>query len=64
MTNIIVSEEAISEALALRTLVKAFICDNKIRSAESVYQKDCVVENSLDFIESLCEVAGYYDEDD
>ena len=59
-----ISEEVIAEALALRTIVKKFIKDNKIRCAESVYQKDCVVENSLEFIDSLCEVVGYYEDDD
>ena len=61
MTQTTVSEEAISEALALRTLVKKFIEDNTIHCAESVYQTDWVAENSLEFIESLCEVVGYYD---
>jgi len=64
MTQTSVSEETIAEALALRTLVKKFIEDNKICCAESVYQTDCVSENSLDFIGSLCEVVGYYEEDD
>lgn len=45
-----ISEETIAETLALRVLVKKFIEDNKIRCAESVYQTDCVAENSLDFI--------------
>ena len=60
MTQTTASEEVISEALALRTLVKKFIEDNTIICAESVYQTDWVVENSLEFIESLCEVVGYY----
>ena len=64
MTSVIVSENAVAESLALRTLVKKFINDNKICCAESVYQCDCVSENSLEFIESLCEVVGYYKGDD
>jgi hypothetical protein len=62
MIQTTISEETISEALALRVLVKRFIEDNKIRCAESVYQTDCVAENSLEFIESLCEVVGYCEE--
>jgi hypothetical protein len=61
MTRTTISEETISEALALRTLVKKFINDNTIHCAESVYQTDWVAENSLEFIESLCEVVGYYE---
>ena len=63
MTQTAVSEEAISEALALRIVVKKFIEDNTIYCAELVYQTDCVAENSLEFIESLCEVVGYYEEE-
>ena len=61
MPTITISEQTIAESLALRTLVKKFIEDNKICCAESVYQCDCVSENSLGFIESLCEVVGYFD---
>ena len=64
MPTITISEQTIAESLALRTLVKKFIEDNKICCAESVYQCDRVSENSLEFIESLCEVVGYYEEDD
>lgn len=64
MTQTSVSEETIAEALALRTLVKKFIEDNEICCAESIYQRDCVSENSLEFIESLCDIVGYYKEDD
>jgi hypothetical protein len=63
MTETSVLEQTIAEALALRILVKNFINDNEIRCAESVYQTDYVAENSLEFIESLCEVVGYYEDD-
>jgi hypothetical protein len=59
MTKTTISEQTVAESLALRTLVKKFIDDNKIRCAESVYQTNCVSENSLDLIKSLCEVVGY-----
>ena len=62
MTQTTISEQAVSEAIALRTIVKKFIEDNRIRSGEFVYQQDCVSENSLEFIESLCEVVGYYED--
>lgn len=63
MTKTTISEQTVAEALALRAIVKKFIEYNKIRCAESVYQTDCIAENSLDFIEELCEVVGYYEED-
>ena len=44
-------------------LIKDFIIKNKICSAETVYQSDRVIENAYDFIESLCEIVGYYDDD-
>lgn len=63
MTQTTISEETIAEALALRAIVKKFIEDNKICCVESIYQCDCVSENSLEFIESLCDVVGYYEEE-
>ena len=44
-------------------LIKKFIIKNKIHSAETVYQSDHVIENAYEFIESLCEIVGYYDID-
>ena len=40
--------------------VNRFIEDNEIDCAESIYQMDCVIENAPDFIEDLCNIAGYY----
>ena len=45
-------------------LVRRFIQDNEIRSAETIYQADRVGENALEFIELLCEVVGYYKDED
>lgn len=64
MTHVTISEKTIVESLALRVLVNKFIEDNKIYCRESIYQTDCVSENSLEFIESLCEIVGYYDSND
>jgi len=61
MTETNVSEERVVEALVLRAIVKKFIEDNNINCAEAVWQTDCVSENSLEFIESLCDVVGYCD---
>lgn len=45
-------------------LVRKFIQDNKISCGETIYQSDRVGENSLEFIEQLCEVVGYYKGED
>ena len=39
--------------------VKAFIEDYDIFSNEHIYQCDEIVENSLEFIETLCNIVGY-----
>jgi hypothetical protein len=62
MPETTVSKKVISEGIALRILVKNFVDDNKIYCAESVWQTDCVSENALEFIELLCDIAGYYNE--
>lgn len=40
-------------------LVDEFIKGNGITCAEAVTQSDRVIQNAYDFIESLCDVAGY-----
>ncbi len=43
-------------------IVKKFINDQRIYCSECVYQSDRVIENAYEFIDSLCEVVGYYQE--
>ncbi len=38
-----------------------FIQENGIGCRENIYQSDRVVLNSLEFIERICDVVGYYD---
>jgi len=45
-------------------LVDQFIKDNGITCAEAVTQSDRVIQNAYDFIESLCDVAGYVEQDE
>lgn len=47
-------------------LCKNFIEDNEISCSETIYQTDRVVEKSLEFIESICDIVGYrqFTEDD
>jgi hypothetical protein len=48
---------------ALLTLVRVFIAKQSIHCQETIYQTDRVIENAYEFIESLCDVVGYLDED-
>ena len=42
-------------------LVDEFINDNEITCAEAVTQSDRVIINAYEFIEALCDVAGYWE---
>lgn len=44
-------------------IIERFIDDNGISCAESIYQLDKVIQNAYEFIEELCELVGYYSED-
>ena len=44
----------------LLEICEQFVQDNRISSAESIYQCDCVSENALNFIEQIVEIVGYY----
>ena len=37
-------------------LCREFIKENKIDCSETIYQTDRIAENSLEFIESICEL--------
>lgn len=41
-----------------------FITDQKIGCAESVYQTDRVITNAYEFIEGVCDIVGYYEDED
>ena len=44
-------------------IIERFIDDNGIGCAETIYQSDRVIQNAYEFIEELCELVGYYKED-
>lgn len=48
----------------LLALVEEFIREQKISAPETICQSDRVIENAYQFIEHLCDVAGYYEEND
>lgn len=46
-------------------LCKAFIEQQNIHYAETIYQSDRIIENAYEFIEDICNIVGYVkDEDD
>ena len=49
---------------ALMTLVTLFVTKQRIHCSETIYQCDRVIENAYEFIESLCNVVGYFDDGD
>lgn len=47
----------------LEEICCAFIKEQMIRSADSIYQCDWISEHSLELIEEICAVLGYWDDD-
>lgn len=41
--------------------VENYIQENHICSPESIHQCDHVILNAYEFLESVCEIVGYYD---
>lgn len=51
-------------AIELLKLCRRFIAEQHIYCAETVYQSDRVIENAYEFIEDVCDIAGYFPSDD
>lgn len=49
---------------SLEKIVKDFIEEQEITCPECIYQTDGVIENAYEFIEKLCDVVGYHEEED
>jgi hypothetical protein len=47
----------------LSEIVKEFVARHRLSCAESIYQTDGAIEAAYEFIERLCDVVGYYQED-
>lgn len=47
----------------LEDIVKKFVKEQEISCPETIYQCDWVIENAYSFIEELCNVVGYNEED-
>jgi CO dehydrogenase/acetyl-CoA synthase epsilon subunit len=45
-------------------LCKKFIEEQNIFCAETIYQSDRVIENAYEFIEDVCNIVGYVEDED
>ena len=48
----------------LYDLCKDFIRENKITCEETIYQSPRIESNALELIEQICELLGFYEEED
>lgn len=55
--------DQLKQAEALVDHCKTFIQEQQIYCSESVYQMDHVIENAYEFIEDICEIVGYAEQD-
>ena len=51
--------EMLEDKLQLWKICKRFIKEQQISCGETIWQSDRVSENSLEFIEEICEIVGY-----
>jgi hypothetical protein len=49
---------------ALLALCRKFIKDQRITCPETIAQTDRVIVNAYDFIEGICDIVGYHEDDD
>lgn len=48
----------------LHKTCQQFIEKHRISCPETIYQTDHVIENAYALIEEICEIVGYYEEDE
>jgi hypothetical protein len=58
------TEPSIKEMAALWNKCLEFVESQRISYAETIYQSDRVIENAYEFIEDVCDIVGYNDEDE
>ena len=54
--------EVLRDFVDLYELCANFVDNNQISDPKEIYEKR-VVDNALDFIQSVCEMVGYYEAD-
>lgn len=64
MSEQVPSEDRAAKAEAVLALVEKFVKEQRISCHETIYQTDRVIENAYEFIEVLCNEAGYLESDD
>lgn len=52
-------EQRAKTAETILLIVDSFIAGQGITCSETIYQTDRVIENAYEFIERLCDAAGY-----
>jgi hypothetical protein len=57
-------EPSVGEMAALWKTCMRFIKEQRISCEETISQCDWVIENAYDFIEQVCDVVGYLEEDE
>lgn len=50
--------------LALLAEVRDFVAEQNIYCPETIYQMDRVMENASEFIQRLCDIAGYKEDEE
>lgn len=45
-------------------ICKEFIKENQITCAEAIYQRDSLVVKSQELLEQICDLLGYYEEEE
>ncbi len=45
-------------------LCKDFIKENQITCSETIYQSDKIEANALELIEQICDLIGYYEDEE
>ena len=56
--------EVIKNPEKVLLLVHQFIEEQRITSSETVYQSEHVIENAYEFLEEICNAAGYAEDDE
>lgn len=62
-TVIPMADERAAKAERVLVTVEAFVKAQRISCPEAVCQSDNVIINAYEFIEKLCDIAGYYEDE-
>jgi len=57
------TEERAAKAERALAAIEKFVKKQRIGCSEMIYQTDRVIEHAYEFIEELCDIAGYYEDE-